>query len=307
MMSGRFPSLFLAVTLLLSGFSPALGADMTVAVIRGNSLLPYEEVLAGFADGMKQQNLSVAFVNIEEGRERQPLEAKMALIRPSLILCLDLQALERAALIRNIPKVYALIAAANLEPWSARNDIRGVALDIAPATQFEILRQAFPEGKRIGVLYDPNPNRAIIEEARRAASATGFSLQAFGVGAIREIPLAFEKLEKNADLLWTLYDQTVYSPEPARYILMQALQKRIPVIGFSPHFAKAGALLALYGDYRDMGQQAAPQALAFRSGQEELPRASRPRTVKIAVNEKVGRFLGVTFSPSFRKMVNQSF
>jgi ABC-type uncharacterized transport system substrate-binding protein len=307
MLLRRFPCPVLAVILILSSLSPALGADMTVAVIKGSSLLPYEEVLAGFAEGMKQQNLSAAFVNIEEGRERQALEAKMALIRPSLILCLDQQALERAAPIRNIPKVYALIAAANLAPWSGRDDVRGVALDIAPATQFAILRQAFPEGRRIGVLYDPSHNRAIIEEAGKAASATGFSLQAFGVGAIREIPLAFEKLEKNADLLWTLYDQTVYSPEPARYVLMQSLQRRIPAVGFSPHFAKAGALLALYGDYHDMGQQAALQALALRSGQESITRMSSPRTVKIAVNEKVGRFLGVTFSPAFRKKVNQSF
>jgi ABC-type uncharacterized transport system substrate-binding protein len=109
-------------------------------------------------------------------------------------------------------------------------------------------------------------------------------------------------------VLWTLYDQTVYSPESARYVLMQSLQRRIRVVGFSPHFAKAGAVLALYGDYPDMGQQAAQQALeVLRGGGESMVRMNRPRTVRIAVNEKVERFLGVSFSPSFRKMVHQSF
>jgi ABC-type uncharacterized transport system substrate-binding protein len=57
-----------------------------------------------------------------------------------------------------------------------------------------------------------------------------------------------------------------------------------------------------------MGQQAAQQALAVLGGQgESIVRMSRPRTVRIAVNEKVERFLGVSFSPAFRKMVHQTF
>ena len=296
-----------AVTLIFSGVSSSGGADITVAVIKGNSVLPYEEVLAGFAAGIKQQNVTADFVTVEEGNGHQPLDARVAIIRPNLILCLDLQALERAAQFKNIPKIFSLITAANMEPWSGRNDIYGVFLDIAPATQFRIMRQAFPDSRRIGVLFDPNHNRTIIEEAKRTAATSGFSLQAFPVGTIKEIPFAFERLEKNADLLWTLYDQTVYSHEAARYILMQSLQKRIPVVGFSPHFAKAGALLAIYGDYRDMGQQAALQALAIRNREEIGVRWSRPRTVGIAVNDKVRRFLDITFSPSFLKMVNQSF
>jgi putative tryptophan/tyrosine transport system substrate-binding protein len=300
--------LCLAVILILSGVSTAGGADMTVAVLKGDGVLPYEEVLAGFADGIKQRNIAAGFVTMEEGKDRQPLESRVALIRPDIILCLDLKSLERAAQIKNIPKIFALITAANTEPWSGRNDIYGVCLDIAPEIQFRIMRQALPDARRIGVLYNSNHNWKIIEEAKRAASAEGLSFHAFGVDTIKELPFAFEKLEKqNADLLWTLYDQTVYSPESARYILMQSLQKRIPVVGFSPHFAKAGALLALYGDYRDMGQQAALQALALRNGEENIVRLSRPRTVRIAVNDKVGRFLGVTFSPSFMKMVHQSF
>jgi ABC-type uncharacterized transport system substrate-binding protein len=280
---------------------------MTVAVMKGNSLLPYDEVLAGFKAGIKQRNVVANFAIIEED-DNQSLDSRIALIRPNLILCLDLKALERASRIKNTPKIFSLITAANIEQWSDRNDICGVSLDIAPATQFKIMRQAFPESRRIGVLYDPNQNGKTISEAKKAAAASGFLLQAYPVGTIKEIPLAFEKLEGGAaDLLWALYDQTVYGPDSARYILMQSLQKRIPVVGFSPHFAKAGALLALYGDYYDMGKQAALQSLALQNGEGDTTRLNRPRTVKIAVNDKVGKFLGVTFSPSFKKMVHQSF
>jgi ABC-type uncharacterized transport system substrate-binding protein len=296
--------LWTVLLLLLAGTRPALCADLTVAVVRGESLLPYEEVLAGFEEGLKQQNLSAVFVTAEPGQEGQDLKTRISLLRPALILCLDLRALERVESIRNVPKIYALITAVNLAPYKERRDIRGVCLDIAPAAQFAILRQAFPEKRRVGVLYDPNHNRTVIEEARRAAGESGFTLQTYEVGAIQEIPQAFERLGKSADLLWTLYDPTVYGPEAARYVLMQSLQRRIPVVGFSPHFAKAGALLALYGDYRDMGRQAAglvPQ------GDPVAATINRPRTVRMAANEKVGRFLGVAFSPAFTKRLHQIF
>jgi putative tryptophan/tyrosine transport system substrate-binding protein len=299
--------LILAGILILSGVSSALGAEMTVAVVKGNSLLPYEEILAGFADGLQQWNVTTAFFPMEEKNDQQTLSAWVARIRPDVILCLDLKALERASPIKHIPKVFSLITAANIEPWSERDDISGILLDIAPAVQFRVMRQAFPEGRRIGVLYDPAHNRKIVEEAKKATAASGFNLQAIPVDTIKEIPLAFEKLEKNIDLLWTLYDPTVCSPEAARYLLMQSLQKRIPVVGFSPQFAKAGALLALSGDYIDMGRQVALQIQSLRNGEQNIARLSRPRTLRVAVNDKVRRFLGVTFPPSFLKTVNQSF
>lgn len=300
--------LCLSAMLILSVASAAAGADMTVAVIRGNSALPYEEILEGFAESIRLQNATVEFVSMEDEKIRRSLEAGIGPGLPDLILCLDAHALEKAARFRNVPKIFTLITAANLEPWAERRDIYGVLLDIAPAAQFRILRQAFPGGKRIGALYDPSHNRAVIEEARKAAAASGFSLQALPVASLREIPLAFDQLEKSADLLWTLYDPTVYTSESAKYLLMQSLQRQIPAVGFSPHFAKAGALLALYGDYHDMGRQAALQAWAVRNGAEGGGvRWVRPRTVRIAVNEKVGRFLGVAFPASFRKMVNHSF
>jgi len=298
----------LFVSLLFLTIIPAsFAADLTVVVIKSDSILPFEEILKGFGTGIKQRNVSADFVTLDVDRDRQRLNDLAAGIRPNLILCLGLKALEQASRIRGIPKIFSLITYENIQPWSTRDDISGVSLDLAPAVQFRIIRQAFPGGRRVGVLYDPDRNQKTVEEAKKGAAAAGFALQTLPVGAIREIPFAFEKLEKNVDLLWTLYDQTVYNPEATRYILMQSLQKKIPVIGFSPHFAKAGALLALYGDYQDMGQQAALQALAVLNREETINRLARPGTVRITINEKVARFMGVTFPAQFIKIVDQFY
>jgi ABC-type uncharacterized transport system substrate-binding protein len=169
------------------------------------------------------------------------------------------------------------------------------------------MRQAMPAGRRIGVLYDPEHNQKEIEEAKKAAADAGFSLVAQSVRSIRDIPLALQNLENNVDMLWAIYDPTVYTPESTRHILLQSLRKKIPMIGLSTHFAKAGALLAIYGDYQDMGQQLALQAIALSKKSERLPQMSRPRKVRIAINEKVGRMMDINFSDQFLKTVHQRY
>lgn len=293
--------------LIILGISPAIGGNSTVAVIKSDSVLPYGDVLAGFKAGLQQKNIHADFVTVDYRKDPQRLHAQIANIQPSIILCLGTKALEQAAEIKDIPKIFSLVTSGNAQMWSRRGDIYGVTLDLAPTAQFRIIRQIFPEIKNIGVLYNPRQNQKIIEEAKKSAAAMSLSLKGFPVVTIKEIPTALEKAEKNIDLIWAIYDQTVYSPESAGYILMQALRKRIPLIGFSPYFAKAGAPLALYGDYQDMGQQAALQAMAALNGEKSIIRIVSPRKVRIAINEKVGRFMGITFTTQFMKTVHQFY
>jgi len=51
-------------------------------------------------------------------------------------------------------------------------------------------------------------------------------------------------------------DQTVVSKESFRYMLEATLNRKIPILAFSPSFVKGGALLALAPNYQEMGRQA---------------------------------------------------
>jgi putative ABC transport system substrate-binding protein len=293
--------------LIASGMTAAFAAEMSVAVIRGDAPLPYEEILAGFQAGLKQQEITAGVVIIPETVGVQRLTAQLASLRPDIIACIGKSSLELASQFKGIPKIVTLITYENLQPWAGRDDIYSVTLDLTPASQFRVIRQAFPDIRRLGILYNPKHNQRTIDEAKRAAATMGFTLLTFPVNTIKEIPAAFEELEKGADLLLTLFDQTLYSPEPAKYLLMQSLRKRIPAVGFSPHFAKAGAPLAVCGDYRDMGEQASGLATEVFKGGNNVVRMTRPRVTRVAVNEKVGKLMGITFTPQFMKTVQQIF
>lgn len=298
---------FLLCILVLSGQTAAYGVELTVAVLKSDGNFPVEDILTGFKMEMQQNNISVQLVHVEGGNNFNKISSQVARTQPDMLLCIGGKALEQAAPIKNIPKLYTMVTYENAQPWLDRNEIFGVSLDIAPLLQFRIMRQAMPASNRIGVLYNPEHNRKLIEEAKKAAAATGFSLIALPVGSIREIPSALVKLENNIDILWTIYDQTAYTPESTRYILLQALRKKIPVVGLSPHFTKAGALLAIYGNYVDMGRQIALQAIALSRGIEPAPQMSRPRKAQIAINEKVARIMDINFSSQFMKTVHQIY
>lgn len=298
---------FLLCMMVLSLEAAADGAELTVAVLKSEGNFPSADILGGFKAEMQQNNISVQFIEFESVNNFDKISSQMVRFKPAFILCIGVKALEQAARIKDIPKLYSMVTSENAQAWSGRRDISGVSLDVAPLLQFRIIRQAMPASKRIGILYDPEHNRKLIEEAKKAAAVNGFSLVLFPVNSIRDIPSALDKLENNVDLLWAIYDQTAYTPESARYILLQTLRKKIPLVGLSANFAKAGALLAVYGNYTDMGEQIARQAMALSRGVDPSPQMSRPRKAMIAVNEKVGRIMDINFSSHFMKTVHQVY
>lgn len=289
----------LLVSVIFLFFSSAYAGELKIAVIQSDGPLPYDEVVAGFRAELQGQRVNLIFV--DGGDSRSVLAEKISAIRPNAILCLGSRALESVLDIQDIPKIFCLVTRSRAYALADREDIYGVAIDIPFAMQFKIIKNVLPKVKRIGVIYNPDHNQKLIIEAEKSAHAMGFHLVAKPVHSIKEIPLTLQKLEDKVDLLWGIYDQTVYGPETARYVLLFALKQNIPFVGFSLQFAKAGALLSLYGDYEDMGHQAALIVKKILSDEGPSYNRFEPRKTRIAVNEKVARALAISFPNNFLK------
>jgi putative tryptophan/tyrosine transport system substrate-binding protein len=291
---------FVSIVLLL--FSPACAGEFKVAVIKSDGPLPYDEVVAGFRAELQGQHVSLIFVDGIDNRS--VLAGKISVIRPAAILCLGSRALESVSDIKDVPKIFCLVTLSKAYTLAGRQDIYGVTIDIPFAMQFKIIKNILPKVRRIGVIYNPEHNQKLIVEAEKSAHAMGLQLVTKQVHSIKDIPHVLQMLEDKIDLLWSIYDQTAYGPETAKYILVFALKQNIPFVGFSPQFAKVGALLSLYGDYEDMGHQAALIVKKFLSDEEPSYKRLEPRRTRIAVNEKVARALAISFPDNFLKTVS---
>lgn len=292
-------------TILISILWTVNSMAVTVIAIKSRDLPQYDQAISGFRSGFQVQELNLTVINNLSDKEQ--ISSTIEANRPDLILCLGTEALNYSISIKNIPKVFCLVA--NPEAYISHGvtDVYGVGISLPSLDQFRIIAGELPEFKRIGVIYNAEFNREYIEDARKNASKLALELVDYSVNSIKDIPSALHFLKDKIDVLWSVFDSMAYGPETARYILLFSLRKEIPFIGFSPEFAKAGALMALYGDYKDMGTQTALLAMDILANKRLHNSVLEPRLVRIAVNSKVAKAMGISFSPAFLEKIDQDF
>ncbi|MDD2760188.1 MAG: ABC transporter substrate binding protein, partial [Methylomonas sp.] len=95
-------------------------------------------------------------------------------------------------------------------------------------------------------------------------------------------------LPPQLDALWTVDGTVAYNASAVRELLLYSFRNRVPLIGLSAQWVKAGALYALDWDYPDLGEQAAELATIIlhegRAPASLLP--VFPRTVRPVLNGK---------------------
>src|SRR3989441_13041639 len=130
----------------------------------------------------------------------------------------------------------------------------------------------------------------------------GLNLFARKVESPKDLPDALDSLNNRADVLWGVADQIVLNPQTVKPILLFSLRNRIPFVGLSATWVKAGALYALDRDYDDIGRQLGEMAGKILQGAAPgaLQPAS-PRKVVYCINRRAAQ----VFKPGLQDNVPQ--
>jgi len=299
---------------LLLGVAPAASAavadEARIAVFVSYDAPPIEETLSGFKEHLNRQGTAAIYEiypldGVSTQPHRPPGEVRKNGTR--LILALGSLALETASReAEGIPVVAGMVL--------READIRrargatGVFLEFPLETQFAWLRRLLPDARRIGVVYNPAENQGTIEAARRLVGRMGLELVTREVVAPPELPAALESLANLADVLWGISDSVVVTPQTARSLLLFSFRNRIPFIGLSAAWVKAGAFYALDRDYLDIGRQCAELAVKVLAGTEAGSLAPvAPRRVIYALNLKTAKQMKVEVPSPLIKAAAQLF
>jgi ABC-type uncharacterized transport system substrate-binding protein len=200
-----------------------------------------------------------------------------------------------AALGPRAPVLYALLPRSTYERLPHRTDdgrrYSAVFIDQPASRQIELLRLALPDWSRLALLTG------------RDSAELGSRLQ--GVARERKLRPVLAQVSEESELYPTLQrvlaeptillalpDSSLYNNRTISNILLTAYHQRSPVVGFSPAYVKAGALLALFSTPAQVGQQAgeaARQGLATGI----LPPPASPRQFRVSTNPYVARSLGI--------------
>lgn len=175
-----------------------------------------------------------------------------------------------------------------------RRRISAIYLDQPLARQYRLLRLVVPRAGTVGVILGP-ATREQADALHAAARAADLELRVERVNGEHGDPVsALQALLPDVDALLAIPDPTVYNRYTIRPLLLATFRSRVPVIGFSESYVRAGAVAAVYSTPEQIGRQAAELAEAFLGGDRtRLPPPADPEHYSVGVNRDVAELLGL--------------
>jgi putative tryptophan/tyrosine transport system substrate-binding protein len=294
------------------GQMPKLAILSPTSKTGGHSAQVYEPFTAAIASlgWMAGQNLEIVERFAEDRHERLPaLAAELVALHPDVVFTNSAAAAYAAARATHTIPVVVGPAGENVFVELAHNfarpagNVTGFTLYALGQDEkcLELLKEASPATSRLGVLVNPlNPNtRDYPASVQSAASALGLTLVRMEARDMSEISAAFTAAPV-IDGLHVPDDPNLAGRLGARHRIIEITSmKKVPVASTHFDFARDGALLALGTNIPEIARRAAGYVNRILRGAkpEDLP-VERPTEVRLGVNLKAARVLGLTMPAS---------
>ncbi|HEL2729552.1 TPA: ABC transporter substrate-binding protein [Streptococcus suis] len=163
--------------------------------------------------------------------------------------------------------------------------------------QVELLGQAVPDAKKVGILYTTSERNSEVqvEQAKELLEKAGYKVVVKGITSSNEVQDATTSLMKDVDALFIPTDNTVAST--MTMIGELSVEHKVPVIGGSTDMVDEGGLLTYGTNYEALGRQTAKMAIKIIEGANVSETAVEyPETVSLHVNEEMAQKLGIDTS-----------
>lgn len=213
---------------------------------------------------------------------------------PQVLVTVGSEALRQLqGLSERSPVIALLIPRSTLDELRdiAGGRISGVYYEQPIPRQANLLRTAFPDKTRVGVLLGP--------ASVRYRSELALALQRAGMEGIFEViqdkndlAEAAKNVLDSAEIFLALPDGDAINNQSARFILLSSYRRGVPVVGYSASFVKAGAALAMVSSPTQIGKEAALMVQETLPGRR-MPAPRAPAEFDVLVNTSVSRSLGL--------------
>jgi len=291
------------LVLLSFPFQTSSATNYKVAVINREAIQPYLQALEGFNNTCKATDIDYFLIDKNPSRVIKKVRSSS----PNLILTIGTKASTIAYHeIKDIPIVFAMVS--RPVKYGLVGNITGACLNIPITKQFEILTSILPHIKRIGVVYNPKETEELINEARIIARDMGLTLIPSKVSSPKDVPKAVEALKGKIDALWMTVDRTVANEKAITYLIVFAYDQKIPFMGLSEEYTKAGTLLSLTPDYKDIGRQAGELANQILDGKDPSELKVRtPEDTRLSLNLKTAEIIGIKLPKEVINMAKEIY
>jgi ABC-type uncharacterized transport system substrate-binding protein len=173
------------------------------------------------------------------------------------------------------------------------NKASAIFIDQPLVRKFALIQDSMPERKRVGILI-AETREVDREGIRRLAAQFGLAIQFGVVDSEKEIGNILRELLGQSDVLLALPDPVIFNQHTVKNILLSSYHNRVPVIGFSMAYVKAGAIVAVYSSPDEIGKHIGEWVeyyLKYRG--RVLSRQSFPTYFSVSTNESVAESLNI--------------
>jgi putative ABC transport system substrate-binding protein len=283
----RFLARLAVAALAATSWSGDRSYDAVVAYRSGSEA--YQQAIEGMREALQGSVLRIEYIDLASASGAAQFAAMRA-APPRLITILGAAAWESAD--EAGPNVLpALIPRQELKSRPARR-AGAVYADVPLTILSERLRAVFPGKSRLGLIHrppGPGPDAAALAHLRQA----GFDLQVVECRRPDGLLTALGSLGGKVDFVITEPDAELYNSATVKPLVLASLEKRLPIVGFSAAFVRAGALAGVYPDFRELGRQTGELTERILAGKSDHNEEEVHKVI-IAVNQTVARLMGIS-------------
>ena len=274
-----------------------------VLIVSSDTTQVYEDVARLITAQLGQGGWSADKVRQTTAAELAQAIRLGAMPRPRLWLTLGVDAASTLANSRTqAPVLVALIPRSSFQrvlQGSGRrvsSQFTALYLDLPLRRQLGLIRLALPKAKRLGVLLGTESAERLAALKSLAASS-GLHLVEARVDAQAGIFAPLKQVLGEADVLLALADPQVFNNNSIQNILLASFRAKVPLVGFSPAYVRAGALLSLHVTPAQVALQATSLVQQALAGQALPASAVESDDFEVGINAHVARVLGLDLHP----------
>ena len=274
---------------------PPLPAQPTVAIVTTADVEAYAEALDGLKSGLAGASAEIRVFQLEKKGNKPNLPASFVAPQHGVVIAIGSEAaLALSQIPLDVPVLGTMILRSDADSGKAAGNRTPstIALDVPIDALADRLKEVFPGKTRLGIILNPAWPGLSSAGLQALAKQHGLALHIAMCSRAEDVLAAFLSLKGQVDFVWCLPDNSVYNSVTVQALLLASLNNRLPIIGFSSSFVRAGALMGVYPDFREVGMQTAEAVRNYLAGRP-LPTLETPRVFRVAVNQRVERLLGV--------------
>jgi ABC-type uncharacterized transport system substrate-binding protein len=196
--------------------------------------------------------------------------------------------------IHNIPIISALIPKNNAllgENLQNNPNQYFLYLDQPSGHSLALIKVLSSRFEDIGIIVD-SKDQGTVEALQEAAMRLKLNLLIEQIFAKDQVGESLNNLLENIDIFLTTPDTNIHNKSTVSNILLSTYRKRVPLIGFSSAYVKAGALAAVYSSPEDIAHQVRDNLIALYNS-KPIPREQQmSKYFSVLFNTDVARSLG---------------